>query len=292
MDYKNIVARITTGLASGAKPCVVVAAPYNAEVLSSLQQALANGFIGDVLLVGDKAQMPPEASSFSVVDIQDGKEIATFAANKAREAQGLLIKGTIASSTILRAALSGAENKRIASHVYVMQSKAFPEQLLLVADAGVNIKPDVDAKAAIIRNTIAVAHKLGIERPKVALVCAVESVNPHIQSTLDAAALVEMANQGAFDTADIAGPMALDAALLPRAAKTKKLSGSVAGQANVLILNDIDAANSTAKGLIGVDGDAMGVVVGGTIPVAFPSRGDSEKTRYDSLLLAAYLAQF
>lgn len=292
MDYKSIVARITTGLAKGTKPRVVVAAPYNTEVLSSLQQALAKGFVGDVLLVGDQGQMPPEASNFAVVDIQDGKEIATFAANKAREAQGLLIKGTIASSTILRAALSGAEHKCIASHVYVLQSKAFPEQLLLVADAGVNIKPDIDAKAAIIRNTIAVAHKLGLDRPKVALVCAVESVNPHIQSTLDAAALVDMASQGAFGAADIAGPMALDAALLPRAAKTKKLSGPVAGQANVLILNDIDAANSTAKGLIGVDGDAMGVVVGGTIPVAFPSRGDSEKTRYDSLLLAAYLAQF
>ncbi|MFA7554850.1 MAG: phosphate acyltransferase [Spongiibacteraceae bacterium] len=297
MQYADILDTITRRLVQGNKPCAVVAAPYSSAILSSLQQAVDNGFIGQVLLVGDKAQIPDSGSHFDVEPIVDPQEIASFAAKRAKENAGLLIKGSISSGTLLRAALSGSASseagpKPIASHVYVIQSKAFPGQTILVADAGVNIKPDCATKGLIIQNTVDVAHKLGIERPRVAIVCAVESINPHIQSTVDAAQLKAMGERGVFGVADIDGPMAMDAAMIPSAAQAKKLSGPVAGNANVLILDNIEAANSTTKGLIGVDGDAMGVVVGGSIPVAFPSRGDTEETRYHSLLLAAYLASF
>jgi phosphotransacetylase len=292
MHYQDILAHIIDSLHKGSRPCAVVAAPYSSQVLKTVKQALDNGFVGDVVLVGDPQQMPEEAHEFVIEALVEPREIAESAARKAKVERGVLIKGTIASSTLLRAALSGEKQKPVANHVYIIESRGFPEQTLFFADAGVNINPDVDTKRQIIHNTLTMARQLTFEHPRVALISAVETLNPHIQSTVDAVELKAMGQRGEFGSADIDGPMALDAALIASSAKTKKLSGPVAGKANVLILSDIDSANSTAKALIGVDGDAMGVVVGGAIPIAFPSRGDSEKTRYHSLLLAAYLAKF
>jgi phosphotransacetylase len=291
MQYTDIVANMRAALQQRShKPRALVAAPYAAEVIAALEKIYSEGYLDVVVLVGDAEKIPDSHPDFTRVHLADPQAIADFTASESREGGGVVIKGNISSSTLLKAVLAGTGAKHIASHVYIIRSRAFPDKTVLVADAGVNIHPDLKAKAEILKNTVEVARRVGIVSPRVALISAVENINPAMQSTLDAAALKVMGERHVFGDARVDGPMAFDAAMLLAAAATKGLAGPVAGCADVLILDDIEAGNSTAKALIGADGDAMGVVVGGGRVVAFPSRGDSEKTRYDSLLLAAFLS--
>jgi phosphotransacetylase len=291
MQYSAILERMCSALESAPhKARALVAAPYSAEIIESVERVYQQGYLEEVVLVGDESKIPQASDHFTRVDIDNPAEIASFVAEEGNKAGGLVIKGNISSSTLLRAVLKGSGGRHVANHVYAIQSRAFPEKTVVVADAGVNIQPDLKVKAEIIKNTVGVAHKLGFATPRVALVSAVESINPAMQSTLDAAALKVMGERGALGQAYVDGPMAFDAAMMIRSAEIKGLVGPVAGQADVLVLDDIEAANSTSKSLIGVDGDAMGVVVSGGKVVAFPSRGDSAKTRHHSLLLAAYLS--
>jgi phosphotransacetylase len=158
------------------------------------------------------------------------------------------------------------------------------------ADAGVNIAPDLAAKAAIIRNSVDALRALGAHRPRLAVLSAVEVVKHGLASSVDAALLTQMARRGQLGDVDVDGPLSIDAALSMDAARDKSLTGTVPGQADVLIAPSLDAANMTSKAIIGTTGRAMGVVLGAKVPVALPSRGDSLQTRIHSLLLAAYLA--
>lgn len=203
-----------------------------------------------------------------------------------------VVKGSISTAALLRVLLRREHlgTGHAASHLYLIEAPAYANRTIAFADAGVNIRPDVATKAAIIRNSATALRSMGIQRPLVAMLSAIELVKEAVASAVDAALVAAMAQRGQLGDVEVDGPLSLDAALSVRAAREKGLEGPVAGQAELLIAPDLDAANMTSKALIGECGRAMGVTVGTSVPIALPSRGDSLITRRQSLALASYLA--
>jgi phosphate acetyltransferase len=161
----------------------------------------------------------------------------------------------------------------------------------MVTDAAINIFPDLDVKADIAQNAIDLARVLGIETPKVAILSAVETINPKIQSTLDAAALCKMAERGQITGGILDGPLAFDNAISEEAAKTKKIHSPVAGKADILLVPDLEAGNMVAKQLQYLAGaDSAGIVLGTRVPIVLTSRADSVRTRLASTAVMALVA--
>jgi phosphotransacetylase len=164
-------------------------------------------------------------------------------------------------------------------------------RLLLVTDAAINILPDIAAKADICQSAIDLAHVLGIEQPKVALLSAVETVNPKIPSTLDAAALCKMADRGQITGGILDGPLAFDNAISPEAARAKAINSPVAGLADILLVPDLEAGNMLAKQLQYLAGaDAAGIVLGARVPIVLTSRADTVRTRLASTAVLKLVA--
>jgi phosphate butyryltransferase len=163
-----------------------------------------------------------------------------------------------------------------------------PQRLVLFTDVAMNIAPDLSQKAQILENAVWLAHALGVERPKVAAVAAVETVNPEMPATVDAAALAKMADRGQIKGCVVDGPLALDNALSLEAARHKRITSPVAGVADVLLLPDIEAGNVLYKilGLVKV-WPLAAIVVGASAPVVLTSRADSDETKFNSIALAA-----
>jgi len=297
MRYDKIVALLHDRLARATGGVTaIVAAPSSREILSSLCDALDAGFLSLVQLVGNPAAIPfsnaAEQARFEVVpallEAAIAAKVTELAAGQGRT---IVVKGRISSSTLLGAVLAAGRAQRRISHIYVIDSSAFPDRAIIITDAGVNIRPDLAQKVEIIENAIALARQIACETPRVALLSAIEYVNPSMQSSVEAATLKAMGESGRFPGSFIEGPLALDAAMMPEAAAAKSLYGEVAGRADILVAPDIESGNCTAKALIGATGRAMGVIYGAAVPIAFPSRGDSQATRLDSLMLAAALAE-
>jgi phosphate acetyltransferase len=162
---------------------------------------------------------------------------------------------------------------------------------LLVTDAAINIAPTLEDKVCIVQNAIDLAHVLGIETPKVAILAAVEMVNPAMPSTLDAAALCKMADRGQIKGGLVDGPLAFDNAVSPVAAKEKGIVSAVAGQADILVVPDIEAGNMLVKQMTFMGGaDAAGIVLGAKVPIVLTSRADDTRTRLASCAVGAILA--
>ena len=163
---------------------------------------------------------------------------------------------------------------------------------LIITDAAINIEPTLEDKADIARNAIDLAHVIGIEQPRVAILAAVETVNPKMRTTLDAAALCKMADRGQIEGALLDGPLALDNAISEAAVREKSIVSPVAGQADILLVPDLEAGNMLAKQLTFLGGaDAAGVVLGARAPIILTSRADSVRTRLASCALAVLLAR-
>ena len=176
------------------------------------------------------------------------------------------------------------------SHVFVMDVPAY-ERILLVTDAAINIEPTLAEKADIVRNAIDLAHVLGIPMPKVAILSAVETVNPNIRSTLDAAALCKMADRGQIEGGILDGPLAFDNAISEHAARTKSIRSPVAGRADILMVPNIESGNMLAKQLQYFAGaDSAGVVLGARVPVVLTSRADNVRMRIGSTAVAKLMA--
>jgi phosphate acetyltransferase len=203
------------------------------------------------------------------------------------------MKGSLHTDELLGAVLdpaTGLRTDRRVSHVYLMDLPAYPRPLL-VTDAAVNIEPDLAAKRDICQNAIDLARWLGIERPRVAVLAAVETVNPRMRSTLDAAALSVMALRGQITGGVVEGPFAFDNAIDPAAARSKGLAGEVAGQADILLVPDIEAGNMVAKQLLYfAAADGAGIVLGARVPVILTSRSDGVRVRIASMALASLVA--
>jgi phosphate acetyltransferase len=251
-------------------------------------------------LIGDKAAILALAAQIGV-DITpypilhaDTEEKATelgVAMCRAGNAQAMM-KGSLHTDVLMKVAMNrdtGLRTARRISHVFIMDTPAY-SRTLMITDAAINITPELEDKVHIVQNAIDLAIALGIPEPKVALLSAVETVSPKIKSTLDAAALCKMADRGQITGGILDGPLAFDTAVSVKAAKIKQLVSPVTGQADILVVPDLESGNMLAKQLEYLGGAQLaGIVLGARVPVILTSRADSAETRLTSCAVAMLL---
>jgi phosphotransacetylase len=185
---------------------------------------------------------------------------------------------------------TGLRTERRISHVFIMDVPTYPKPLA-VTDAAINIFPDLETKVDIVQNAIDMAHAFERDRPKVAILSAVETVTPKIPSTIDAAALCKMAERGQITGALLDGPLAFDNAISKEAAAIKGIRSEVAGDADILVVPDLEAGNMLAKQLSFLaNADAAGIVLGARVPIMLTSRADTVRARMASCAVAVLLA--
>jgi phosphate acetyltransferase len=203
------------------------------------------------------------------------------------------VKGSLHTDELMGAVVSregGLRTARRISHVFAMDVPSYPKALF-VTDAAINIVPDLMTKVDIVQNAVDMLRALGNPQPKVAILSAVETVNPKIPGTLDAAALCKMADRGQITGALLDGPLAFDNAISRAAAQIKKITSPVAGEADILMVPDLEAGNMLAKQLSYLTGaDSAGIVLGAKVPIVLTSRADSVASRLASVALARLLA--
>jgi phosphate acetyltransferase len=255
----------------------------------------------DPVLVGPEEKIRAVAKAegadlgpYRIVSVAHSHDAAAKAVELARAGEvDALMKGSLHTDELLGAVVPSATGLRTArriSHVFVMDVPSYPK-LLLITDVAVNIYPKLKEKVDIVQNAIDLAHVLGIKAPKIAILSAVETVNPDIESTLEAAALCKMADRGQITGGIIDGPLAFDNAISAQAAQTKKITSPVAGQADVLVVPDLEAGNMLAKQLCYLAGaDAAGIVLGARVPIVLTSRADSVRTRLASTAVMVLVA--
>lgn len=206
-----------------------------------------------------------------------------------------LMKGALHTQELMEAVLDkthGLRTERRMSHVYIMDVPAYAKPLM-ITDAAINIAPGLMEKRDIVQNAVDLARSLGIKTPKVAILSAIETVDPRIPSTIEAAALCKMADRGQIIHADLDGPLAFDNAISLEAAKAKGIKSSVAGQADILVVPDLETGNVMAKQLQYLAGAEMaGVVLGGRVPIILTSRADDEAARLASCAVAEIYASW
>lgn len=205
-----------------------------------------------------------------------------------------LMKGSLHTDELLAAVLSrdsGLRTERRVSHCFLMHTPSYPRPFI-ITDAAINIDPSLDEKADIIRNAIDLAHAIGVPRPRVAILAAVETVSARMPATLDAAALCKMADRGQISGALLDGPLAFDNAVSAAAARTKGIESAVAGRADILVVPDLESGNMLAKQLEHMgDATSAGIVLGARVPMMLSSRADSRGARLAACALAVVLAE-
>ena len=279
--------------------CAVVH-PCDYESLTGAIESAKRGLIVPIL-VGPEAKIRA-AAELANIDLTPYRIIGTphshaaadhaVALARAGDVEALM-KGSLHTDELMHEVMradSGLRTARRISHVFVMDVPAYPRPLF-ITDAAINIAPDLDAKADICRNAIDLAHILGIEQPKVAILSAAETVNAKIESTLHAAALCKMADRGQITGAILDGPLAFDNAISPQAARTKNIVSAVAGMADILLVPDLESGNMMAKQLTYLAGaDSAGIVMGARVPIVLTSRADNVRTRLASAAVLKMVA--
>lgn len=279
---------------------IAVVAPYDKNTLLAVKDALESG-LAAAHLFGDSDRILPvmeqvglDISQVSLSDRTDTVQAIHDAMSSIRDGKNqILMKGTLSTGTLLRYALdkaNGLNIGRLASHLIVLQIPGF-HRLLISTDGGLNIAPTLMEKADILKNAVDVAHALGIEAPKVACLAAVETVNPKMQATIDAACLCKMADRGAFGDAVVEGPLAMDNILSAAAAKKKGICSAVPGNADIILAPSIEVANTFSKTLnYLLHSSNAGIVMGTAAPIILPSRASDPASKYASLALGVLLA--
>ena len=274
-----------------------VVCPEKAHALNGALLARDHTLIAPVLLghagriAEAAAELGRDLAGIEIIDIADPAEAAAAAVAMAREGQvQALMKGHLHTDTLLRPTVDrdkGLRGGRRFSHVFVMDVPGLAHPLL-VTDAAINIAPDLRTKVDIVQNAIDLARALGIETPKVGVLSAVETVNPDLPSSMDAALLSKMAERGQITGGMVDGPLAMDNAVDMAAARTKGIVSPVAGRAEVLVVPGIDAGNMLAKQLTYLShAEAAGVVIGARVPIILNSRADDDMARLASCAVAA-----
>ena len=270
--------------------------PHDAASLDGALQAAAMGLIVPLLL-GERAQIEAVARGLGkslgatrVIEVDDLHLAADEAVALVRKGEArAIMKGALHSDALLEPILdraSGLRTERRISHVFVMDVPGL-EHPLLISDAAINIAPTLDDKKDITQNAIDLARACGIQRPRVGILSAVETVNSNIPSTIDAAVLAKMAERGQIEGGIVDGPLAMDNAVSMQAARSKGITSLVAGRAEVLIVPNLEAGNMLAKELTFIaHADAAGLVLGATVPVMLTSRADSANARLMSCAIA------
>ena len=278
-----------------------VAHPCDTASLTAVVEAARAGLIAPIL-VGPAARIRSVAatagldiSPYPLEDAPNSHGSAAKAVDIVRQGQAhLLMKGSLHTDELMAEVVrrdTGLRTERRVSHVFAMDVPTYHKPLLLT-DAAVNIAPTLDDKRDIVQNAVDLARTLGMQEPKVAILSAVETVTTKIPSTIDAAALCKMTERGQIVGAILDGPLAFDNAISAQAARTKGITSPVAGDADILIVPDLEAGNMLAKNLTFLSqADAAGIVLGARVPIILTSRADSQRTRMASCAVAALYAE-
>lgn len=266
----------------------------------SLEAALAARDLGltEPILVGPEARIRALADAtaldldgVALIDAPHSHASAERAVQLVREGRArALMKGALHTDEVMSAVVAkatGLRSERRMSHVYVMDVPTYAKPLL-ITDCAINIAPDLQSKADILQNAIDLARAIGIALPRVALLSAVETITPRLQSTVEAGALCKMADRGQITGGLLDGPLAFDNAISMRAVASKAIKSPVAGQADILMAPDLEAGNMIAKQLVHLAGaEGAGIVLGAQVPIMLTSRSDDRRTRIASAAIAA-----
>ncbi|WP_227711840.1 bifunctional enoyl-CoA hydratase/phosphate acetyltransferase [Sneathiella sp. P13V-1] len=255
----------------------------------------------DPILIGPEERIQAVAKEYDIniedcqiVNTEHSHASAEKAVELVREGRAAaLMKGALHTDEVMSAVLdktNGLRTERWMSHVFVLDVPRYAKPLL-ITDAAINIAPNLAVKADIVQNAIDLAQAMGTECPKVAILSAVETVNPKIPSTIEAAALCKMADRGQITGGVLDGPLAFDNAISKRAVAAKGIISDVAGDADILIAPDLEAGNMIAKQLMYLAGaESAGIVIGARVPIMLTSRADGEKARLASAMVAELYA--
>ena len=294
--YERLLARckdvppITTAI---AHPCddVSVSAAIDAARAGILQPIL----VGPAERIRRVAKdLKLDVDGYQIEDAPHSQASAARAVELVRQGRAeVLMKGSLHTDELMSEVVkkdTGLRTSRRVSHAFVMDVPTY-HKVLTVTDAAVNIFPTLDDKRDIVQNAIDFMRALGVERPKVAILSAVETVTSKIPSTIDAAALCKMADRGQIEGGVLDGPLAFDNAISAEAARTKKIASPVAGDPDILVVPDLEAGNILVKNLTFLSrADAAGIVLGARVPIILTSRADSERTRLASCAVAVLYA--
>ncbi|WP_142809927.1 bifunctional enoyl-CoA hydratase/phosphate acetyltransferase [Tepidiphilus olei] len=296
LRYRQIMSRV-----KGLEPITVaVAHPCDEPSLGGALEAMQAGIIRPIL-VGPKAKILAAAqalgadlSELQIIDTPHSHASAEVAVQLCREGKAeALMKGSLHTDELMAAVVqrdTGLRTARRISHVFLADVPTYPRPLM-ITDAAVNIEPTLEEKVDIVQNAIDLAHALGIAEPKVAILSAVETVTSKIRSTIDAAALCKMADRGQIKGGLLDGPLAFDNAISQVAARIKGIRSAVAGNADILVVPDLEAGNMVAKQLEYLANALMaGIVLGAKVPIVLTSRADTPETRAASCAVAQVLA--
>ncbi len=298
---KTIAELIAAAKAVAGKPRIAVAAAQDEEVLQAVEAARVAG-LADAILIGDRAAIEriaaKEGIDLSAYEVVQEPELAKAAASAVAHVRSgeasFVMKGLLDTSVILKAVLNketGLHAGRLVSHVGAVESPHY-HKLVLVTDAAINIAPTLGEKIDIIRNAVDCGRALGVETPKVALLAAVEKVNPEkMPCTADAAILTQMNRRGQIPGCVVDGPLALDNAISAEAARIKGIESPVAGDADILVAPYIEVGNVLYKALMDLGGaKGAGLVVGAKTPIVLTSRSDTAETKLASIAFAVLVA--
>ncbi len=279
---------------------VLVVYPNNDETFGAIRDAIHHG-LARFILVGSKPLMEQalDADVLGRCEIHDaadpvaalGTAIGLVAGGKA----DILMKGGIDTSSMMKAVLkagSGIRTGRLLSDIFLLEFPERPDnKFIMITDGGMTMSPDLKNKVDLIRNAVEVAHALGNENPRVAVLSATEFIVPSLQSTLDAAALSKINDRGQIKGCTVDGPFALDNAISVEAAEEKGIKSPVAGRAEILVAANIESANSLAKSTTYFAGLRLAhVIVGGRVPVLIPSRSDKSDAKLLSIALGVIMS--
>lgn len=277
-----------------------VAHPCDESSLAAVVEAAQQGLMQPILVgpaerirkLAQQAQL--DIARFELVDCPHSEESAAAAVALVRQGKAdALMKGSLHTDELMAAVVArdtGLRTDRRISHVFVMDVPTY-HKALFVTDAAVNIAPTLEDKVHIAQNAIDLARALGVDTPKVAILAAVETVNAKMPSTTDAASLCKMADRGQILGGELDGPLAMDNAISKVAARIKKIESNVAGDADILLVPDLEAGNILAKQLSFLaNADAAGIVLGARVPIILTSRADTERTKRASVAVALLLA--
>ena len=288
-------------LAARREPvATAVAHPCEESILQAVVEAARRRMMTP-LLVGPAAKIRAVAAEsrldiggLKIVDTPHSHGAAAKAVELVRRGEAqILMKGSLHTDELMAAVVAretGLRTERRISHVFIMDVPTY-HKALIVTDAAINIFPTLEDKVHIVQNAIDLAHALGLARPKVAILSAVETVTPKIPSTVEAAALCKMAERGQITGGVLDGPLAFDNAISKEAAQTKGIKSEVAGDPDILLVPDLEAGNMLAKQLTFLlKADAAGIVLGARVPIVLTSRADSLRTKLASCAVAVLLA--
>ena len=277
---------------------IAVAAAEDKAVLKSLRDAIKEDMVTPIL-IGDKKEIERLADSidFDLSDIQiihndkGDSASAQIAVSMVKSGDAdILMKGFVSTGTLLKAVLdkeNGLRKGGILSHVAFFESPYY-HKLLCVTDVAMNVDPDFDTKVHILNNAVEACHKIGIEKPKVAVIAAVETVNPKMEATIHAAMMKTMSDRKQFTGCIVDGPLALDNAINKEAASHKGIVSEVAGDCDVILVPNLEAGNMFYKSLSFLGGATVAaVIMGASAPIVLTSRSDSESSKMFSIALAA-----